>query len=347
MSDQPPFKVLIVGGGCAALEAAFSPRTKAVLLNNPLNPAAKVFGDDELATLARLIVEHDAIAICDEVYEHIVFDGTHRPLMSYPGMRERTVRIGSAGKTLSLTGWKVGYATSPKALLDPIAKAHQFTTFTTPPNLQRAVAMGLSKGDELHPLLLCQARRGAGRGSGPAREIPSRGGGMTGADLLCDTLLVNGIDVSTTGYSSFQITEPNQPPRWRVSQTLVLEGSDFATLAGLVSKMQATDNLVLSSLTFTVSAATRRAAEDALTQQAIKNWQQRAQNAAQAFGSAAWRAGRITIQTNDYGRPQPMMRASVAAADVARAPVAVEGGMSEVMVTVSGEAILDTMRAGR
>ena len=158
---------------------------------------------------------------------------------------------------------------------------------------------------------------------------------------------VTGIDVSTTGYSSFQITEPNQPPRWRVSQTLVLEGSDFATLAGLVSNMQATDNLVLSALTFTVSAATRRAAEDALTQQAIKNWQQRAQNAAQAFGSAAWRAGRITIQTNDYGRPQPMMRASVAAADVARAPVAVEGGMSEVMVTVSGEAILDTMRAGR
>ena len=157
---------------------------------------------------------------------------------------------------------------------------------------------------------------------------------------------VTGIDVSTTGYSSFQITEPNRPPRWRVSQTLVLEGSDFATLAGLVSKMQATDNLVLSSLTFTVSAATRRAAEDALTQQAIKNWQQRAQNAAQAFGSAAWRAGRITIQTNDYGRPQPMMRASVAAAD-ARAPVAVEGGMSDVTVTVSGEAILDAMRAGR
>jgi len=127
----------------------------------------------------------------------------------------------------------------------------------------------------------------------------------------------------------------------------VLEGSDFATLAGLVSKMQATDNLVLSSLTFTVSSATRRAAEDALTQQAIKNWQQRAQNAAQAFGSAAWRPGRITIQTNDYGRPQPMMRATVAAADAARAPVAVEGGMSDVTVTVSGEAILDTMRAGR
>ena len=157
---------------------------------------------------------------------------------------------------------------------------------------------------------------------------------------------VAGVDVSTTGYSSFQITEPNQPPRWRVSQTLVVEGSDFAALAGLVSRMQANDGLVLSALNFSVSAATRRAAEDALTQRAIKNWQQRAQSAAQGFGSTAWRAGRITIQTNDFGRPQPMLRASMAAAD-ARAPVAVEGGMSEVTVTVSGEAILDAVRAPR
>ena len=135
----------------AALEAAFSPRTKAVLINNPLNPAAKVFDADELALLAKLIVEHDAIAICDEVYEHIVFDGRkHLPLIALPGMRERTIRIGSAGKTLSLTGWKVGYATAAKALLDPIAKAHQFTTFTTPPNLQHAVAYGLSKEDSYY-----------------------------------------------------------------------------------------------------------------------------------------------------------------------------------------------------
>ena len=132
----------------AALAAAFSPRTKAVLLNNPQNPAAKIFSAGELATLAELIVEHDAIAICDEVYEHIAFDGRrHQPLMTLPGMRERTVRIGSAGKTLSLTGWKVGYVTAPPHILEPIAKAHQFTTFTTPPNLQRAVAFGLGKDD--------------------------------------------------------------------------------------------------------------------------------------------------------------------------------------------------------
>ena len=157
---------------------------------------------------------------------------------------------------------------------------------------------------------------------------------------------VQGVDASTAGYSSYQVSEPNRPPRWRVSQTLVLESSDFPALSGLVSKLQGTDSLLLAGLNFTVSAATRRAAEDSLTQQAIRNWQQRAQSAAQGFGAGAWRTGRITIQTNDYGRPQPMFRTSGVAAASA-APVAVEGGMSDVTVTVSGEAILDTVRPGR
>lgn len=131
-----------------ALEAAFSPRTKAILINNPMNPAAKVFSREELEAIAALCVRFDAYAICDEVYEHILFDGrAHIPLMTLPGMRERAIRIGSAGKTFSLTGWKVGYVTAAAALLDPIAKAHQFTTFTTPPNLQKAVAFGLGKDD--------------------------------------------------------------------------------------------------------------------------------------------------------------------------------------------------------
>lgn len=129
-----------------ALKAAFTPKTKAILLNNPMNPAAKVFSDAELAGIAALCVEHDAYAICDEVYEHLLFDGRrHKPLMTFEGMRERAVRIGSAGKTFSLTGWKVGYITATPALLEPIAKAHQFVTFTTPPNLQKAVAFGLAK----------------------------------------------------------------------------------------------------------------------------------------------------------------------------------------------------------
>lgn len=137
-----------------ALAAAFGDRTKAVLLNNPMNPAAKVFDAGELALIADLVIAHDAIAICDEVYEHILFDGRkHVPLMTLPGMRERTVRIGSAGKTFSLTGWKVGYVTAAPWLLDPITKAHQFTTFTTPPGLQKAVAYGLGKEDAYYASL--------------------------------------------------------------------------------------------------------------------------------------------------------------------------------------------------
>ena len=86
--------------------------------------------------------------MCDEVYEHIVFDGArHIPLITRPGMRERCLKIGSAGKTFSLTGWKVGYVSGPARLIAPAAKAHQFLTFTTPPNLQTAVAYGLNKDD--------------------------------------------------------------------------------------------------------------------------------------------------------------------------------------------------------
>lgn len=130
------------------LAAAFGPKTKAILINSPLNPAGKVFTRAELEAVADLVQRHDAYAICDEVYEHIVFDGTpHVPLMTLPGMRERCIRIGSAGKTFSLTGWKVGYGTAAPEVMAPVAKAHQFLTFTTPPNLQRAVAYGLAKED--------------------------------------------------------------------------------------------------------------------------------------------------------------------------------------------------------
>jgi aspartate/methionine/tyrosine aminotransferase len=113
-----------------------------------MNPTGKVFTREELDFIAGLLVKHDAFAICDEVYEHLVFPGaTHVPLMSLPGMAERTLRIGSAGKTFSLTGWKVGYISGPAALCAVVAKAHQNLTFTTPPNLQRAVALGLGKDD--------------------------------------------------------------------------------------------------------------------------------------------------------------------------------------------------------
>jgi N-succinyldiaminopimelate aminotransferase len=126
------------------LEAAFSDKTKLILLNTPMNPTGKVFSEAELSFIGGLMEKHDAYAICDEVYEHLIFDDRrHVPLITLPGMRERAIRIGSAGKTFSMTSWKVGYMTAAPALLSVIAKAHQFLVFTTPSNLQRAVAHGL------------------------------------------------------------------------------------------------------------------------------------------------------------------------------------------------------------
>lgn len=131
-----------------ALAKAFSPKTKAVLFNNPLNPTATNFSEADLDLLASFCVRHDAVAICDDVWEHVVFDGhRHKPLMSRPGMRERTVKISSAGKIFSLTGWKVGMVMAAPELMRVLAKAHQYITFTTPPNLQAAVAYGLGKDD--------------------------------------------------------------------------------------------------------------------------------------------------------------------------------------------------------
>src|SRR5690606_31498964 len=116
--------------------------------NSPLNPVGKVFTRAELETIARLCIAHDVIAVCDEVYEHMTFDGrAHIPLMTLPGMADRCVRIGSAGKTFSLTGWKVGYVTGAAPLIRAMAQAHQYLTFTTPPNLQIGVAHGLGKDD--------------------------------------------------------------------------------------------------------------------------------------------------------------------------------------------------------
>ncbi|NLG91846.1 MAG: aminotransferase [Acetobacter sp.] len=128
-----------------ALKNAFAPRTKAIVLNTPMNPTGKVFTAEELAFIADLMRQHDTYAICDEVYEHLVFGAPHLSLMALPDMRERCIRIGSAGKSFSFTGWKVGYVTAPAPLAAVVAKAHQNLVFATAPNLQRAVAFGLNK----------------------------------------------------------------------------------------------------------------------------------------------------------------------------------------------------------
>lgn len=130
----------------AELERAFGERTRVLLINDPMNPTARAFSREELTAVAELAARHQAVVVCDEVYEHLVFDGRdHVPMMTLPGMRERTVRIGSAGKIFSLTGWKVGWVSAAPELLAPISRAHQFLVFTTPPNLQAAVAHGLDE----------------------------------------------------------------------------------------------------------------------------------------------------------------------------------------------------------
>lgn len=129
------------------LRKAFTARTRLVLLNTPHNPTGKVFDHDELALIAELCVEHDVLAITDEVYEHLVFDGTHQQLASFPDMADRTVTVSSGGKTFSFTGWKIGWACGPQPLIDAIRTAKQFLTFVSGAPLQPAIAAALRLGD--------------------------------------------------------------------------------------------------------------------------------------------------------------------------------------------------------
>jgi len=131
-----------------ALEKAIGPKTRAIIFNNPHNPAGRMFAREELETLARIACEHDLILISDEVWEHVVLnDQPFVPFSSLPGMAERTIKVGSAGKIFSLTGWKVGWMIGSPELASVVARAHLFINFSTPPNLQSAVAFGLEVGE--------------------------------------------------------------------------------------------------------------------------------------------------------------------------------------------------------
>ena len=144
------------------LAAAFADGAKAIVVNTPGNPTTGVLDAEQLALIAKYCVAHDAVAISDEVWEHVTFDG--RPpvsMMAAPGMRERTIKIGSAGKIFALTGWKVGFVCAAPPLAKPVAGAHQFLTFATPPNLQAAAAFGLGLPAEVFDQ--ARARLGAAR----------------------------------------------------------------------------------------------------------------------------------------------------------------------------------------
>ncbi|WBX85950.1 aminotransferase [Sphingosinicella microcystinivorans] len=208
----------------AALAEAFTPRTRVVLLNNPLNPTATMFSDEELALLARFVVAHDAVVISDEVWEHVVFDGrAHSPIMAQPGMRERTVKIGSGGKIFSLTGWKVGWMCAAPKLSHALARAHQFLTFTTPPNLQAAIAYGLGKDDAYFTAMRADFARSrdrlaSGLEAAGWKTLPSAGTYFLSVDLaasgvslddvgFCDRLAREG-DVVAIPVSAFYAEAP-------------------------------------------------------------------------------------------------------------------------------------------
>jgi N-succinyldiaminopimelate aminotransferase len=131
-----------------ALEAAVGPNTRVIIFNNPHNPAGRLYDREELETLAAVAREHNLIVISDEVWEHVLLGGQRfTPLATLPEMAKRTIKIGSAGKIFSLTGWKVGWMVAAPELAGVVARAHQFLTFSTAPNLQSAVAYGLEQGD--------------------------------------------------------------------------------------------------------------------------------------------------------------------------------------------------------
>lgn len=136
-----------------ALAEAVTPRTRLVLVNSPHNPTGKVLNDDELAAIARLCIDNDLLVVTDEVYEHIVFDGVHRPLASLPGMAERTLTVSSAGKTFSFTGWKIGWACGPTELVNAVRTAKQFLTYVNGAPFQHAVAVGLGLDDSYYEQL--------------------------------------------------------------------------------------------------------------------------------------------------------------------------------------------------
>jgi N-succinyldiaminopimelate aminotransferase len=178
-----------------AIEAALTPKTRAMIFTNPHNPTGRVYRDAELETIASVARERDLIVIADEVWEHIIFDG--RPftsLAALPGMAERTIKIASAGKIFSLTGWKVGWMIAAPELAAIVSRAHQFLTFSTAPNLQAAVAFGLADGDSWLAPMRSRFERARDR-----MTAGLRGAGFTVLDasatyFLCVDLKASGID---------------------------------------------------------------------------------------------------------------------------------------------------------
>ena len=190
------------------LAAAITSRTRAIVFNNPHNPTGRLFDRDELQVIANAAIEHDLTVIADEVWEHILLgDEGFTPLASLPGMADRTLKAGSAGKIFSLTGWKVGWMVAPPEKASVIAKAHQFLTFATAPNLQAAVAFGLERGDEWIVPMRQRFARALGRmkdglaNAGFAVIDPSS------TYFMCVDLRASGIDTDDESFAKRAVEE--------------------------------------------------------------------------------------------------------------------------------------------
>ncbi len=171
-----------------AMRSAVTDRTRVVLLNSPHNPTGAVLSADELAAVAAIAIEHDLVVVTDEVYEHLTFDGVaHIPIATLPGMRERTLSIGSAGKTFSVTGWKIGWACGPVELVAAVRTAKQFLTYVSGAPFQPAVAAALALPDNYF--------------AGVASDLQAR------RDLLCDGLLSLGFEVFVPAGTYFATTD--------------------------------------------------------------------------------------------------------------------------------------------
>ena len=191
-----------------ALEAAVSERTSAILFNNPQNPAGRLFGLDELEILTATAREHDLIVISDEVWEHVLLDGrSFTPLVSLPGMAERTIKVGSAGKIFSLTGWKVGWIVAVPELAAVAARAHQFLTFATAPNLQAAVAFGLNEGDAWVQPMRDRFQRARDRMTEGLRGAGFAVLDATSTYFLCIDLAASGIAIDDETFATLAVEQ--------------------------------------------------------------------------------------------------------------------------------------------
>jgi aspartate/methionine/tyrosine aminotransferase len=186
-----------------AVEAAIGPKTRAILFNNPQNPTGRLFDGDELQVIADIATAQDLTVISDEVWEHVLLDGqAFTPIATLPGMAARTLKVGSAGKIFSLTGWKVGWIVASQAMAAVAARAHQFLTFSTAPNLQAAVALGMAEGDSwIEPMRQHFARArnrliGGLQGAGFATLHPAS------TYFLCVDLQRSGIDLDDEAFAT-------------------------------------------------------------------------------------------------------------------------------------------------